>query len=216
MQTIDKPIRNIIFDFGGVLLDIDYQLTYHAMSELLGVPDLTSGIPQEIRDVLFRFEKGQIGAESFIWYLQRLSKGEIPQGEDVIRAWNAMLIGWDVSKFRLLEELKARYNLFLLSNTNSIHINWVHRDLRLNHGITDFENRFFNKVYYSHEAGMRKPDAEIYHFVTKDSDILPEETLFIDDLPENIKAAQEAGWKVYNHNPNENLEEILRYRLKIL
>jgi epoxide hydrolase-like predicted phosphatase len=216
MQTIDKPVRNIIFDFGGVLLDIDYQLTYNAMSKLLGIPDLTSGIPVSMTDVLSRFEKGQIGSESFIWSLQRLSNGEIPQGEDVIRAWNAMLIGWDVSKFRLLEQLKTKYNLFLLSNTNSIHINWVHRDLRLNHGISDFENRFFKKVYYSHEAGMRKPDAEIYHFVTEDANVLPEETLFIDDLTENIKAAQEAGWKVYHHNPNENLEEILRYRLNIL
>jgi putative hydrolase of the HAD superfamily len=216
MQTISEPIRNIIFDFGGVLLDIDYRLTYAAMSDLLGLPKLPEDNPVALKDILIRYEKGEIGTESFIWTLQRTSKKEIPHGDAIIRAWNAMLLGWNVSKFNLLEQLQKKYDLFLLSNTNALHISWVHQDLKTSHNIHDFEKRFFKKVYYSHEVGMRKPDREIYQFVTTDANVIPEETLFIDDLPENLLGALNLGWNVYHHNPNDNLEEILRNTLKLL
>ena len=209
-------IQNIIFDFGGVLLNIDYQKTYDELGHLLGYRGLPTEMTDEFRDILIRFEKGEMGTESFIWALQRTSKKEIPHGDAIIRAWNAMLIGWFPGTFKLLEELGQKYNIFLLSNTNALHIGWVHHDLKITHTLHGFEQRFFKKVYYSHEIGLRKPDIDIYRFVTEDAKLLPEETIFIDDLAENIMGAKKTGWNVYQHNPNENLEEILRSTLKLL
>lgn len=213
---MSEKIRNIIFDFGGVLLDIDYQLTYTELGRVLGYPGEPSEITDELKDILIRFEKGEMGTESFIWSLQRVSKKNVPQGDAIIRAWNAMLIGWYPGTFRLLDKLGKKYNLFLLSNTNALHINWVHKDLKTRHNMNNFEQRFFEKVYYSHEIGMRKPDSEIYQFVTEDAKLIPEETIFIDDLPENILGAKNVGWALYNHTPNDNLEEILCSTLKLL
>ena len=218
MNTQDKKreIHSIIFDFGGVLLDIDYQRTYDAMGKLLGIEFDPNGLPKETIQALNDFEIGKINTETFIWNLQRLAKNEMPIGQDIIKSWNAMLLGWDTSKFEFLSRLKQKYKLYLLSNTNELHIEWVRKDLKRNHYITDFEPRYFDNVYYSHIIQKRKPNIEIFEFVLDDADIQAKHTLFIDDLGENIQAAKSVGLLTYHHDPSEKLEEVLNKHFHLL
>lgn len=216
MNNLKKPIQNIVFDLGGVLLDIDYNLTYMAMSEILEINFVPDQLPPAIQEILAGFETGKIQKETFIWNLQRLAQGEVPQGFDIINAWNAMLIGWNPAKFDFLGSLKPHYNIYLLSNTNELHLDWVMKDLKTSHGITNFDETFFDKAYYSHLVGMKKPDKEIFTFVSDDGCLDPGQTLFIDDLPNNIQAATEAGWQTYHHHPADNLIEIFHNKLNLI
>ncbi|MBK7637373.1 MAG: HAD family phosphatase [Saprospiraceae bacterium] len=214
---MEQTVKNIIFDFGGVLLDIDYQRTYDALSRLLNVtfePDL---LPDDAKKVLFDFETGHIHTESFIWNIQRWNKSNTtPMPDEIISGWNAMLIGWNPDKFAFLEELKEKYTVYLLSNTNELHLNWVYNDLRYNHNIIDFDHRFFTKTYYSHLIGMRKPNKDIFNFVGQDARLHPSETLFIDDIKANVEGGKSAGWQTYHHDPTEDLINICRNKLKLL
>jgi len=201
----NSPIKNIVFDFGGVLLDIDFSLTYRELSHLLGVEFYPEKIFDEAQQVLIDFEIGKMNKETFIWSIQRFSQKEVPHGFDIIKAWNHMLLGWRPEKLQYLAQLKKNYNLYLLSNTNEIHIEWVHRDLLKNHAITSFEEVYFDKVYYSHQIGMRKPDSHIYQHVLDDANIRPEQTLFVDDLSDNVASAVAIGYQGYHHNPQDDL-----------
>jgi glucose-1-phosphatase len=207
---LDTEFKNIVFDFGGVLLDIDYNKTHLALQNLLGIAFDPNTLSPNSLKFLRDFEIGRISTETFLWNLQHMSKKEMPQGIDIIKAWNAMLIGWDKEKFQFLSDLKSTYNLYLLSNTNELHLSWVYQDLKTNHGIDDFDSRFFNKTYYSHLIEKRKPNVDIFEFVQNDSQLIPSETLFIDDLKENVETAKSLAWKTYHHNPKDNLMEIFK------
>ncbi len=211
-----SDIKNIIFDFGGVLLDIDYHRTYESMSQLLGISFIPNVLPTAIIKIMNEFETGKINPETFLWNIQRLAINEVPHGKNIIGAWNAMLIGWDPKKFDMLLHLKDRYRVFLLSNTNQFHLDWVYDDLKTNYGITDFDDRFFEKTFYSHLIGFRKPEKEIYKYVEKETKILATETIFIDDMLTNIEGALAVGWNVYHHDPEDDLSYILKKKLKIL
>ena len=210
-----KNIKNIVFDFGGVLLDIDYNLTYDAMKEILHTDINPEFLSEEIKKIFYEFETGKSNVETFLWNIQRMAKKEVPHGKEIIDAWNAMLIGWDASKFDLLLDLRKKYNVYLLSNTNELHLNWVYADLAKNHKITDFDNQFFDKTFYSHLIGYRKPDAEIFNFVTNSANVNSSETLFIDDMLQNIVSARLVGWHAYLHNPADNLSMILKDTLHL-
>jgi len=211
-----QNIKNIVFDFGGVLLDIDYNRTYKALTSLLN----TEFDPKQLSKVDIQafhdFEMGIIDTATFIMHIQRLSVDKIPQVQEIIVAWNAMLIGWDIQKFDLLLRLRKKYKVFLLSNTNELHLDWVKNHLMIHHGIADFEQRFFDKTYYSHLVGMRKPNVDIYEYVLDDANIQASETIFIDDLPENIDGAHKVGYHTYLHNPLDNLSEIITHRLQLI
>ena len=203
-------MKNIIFDFGGVLLDLDVPRSIKAISKLLGLESSSNPLPETITKVLLALETGKIDEKQFVTQLQQLSNGPKPSAKDIIHAWNAMLLGWDPRKFDFLLELRKSYNVYLLSNTNSIHLDWVYQDLAVNHGIIDFEERFFNQAYYSHIIQMRKPDREIFDYVLKNSKLNPSETLFIDDMHENVMAAISAGIQTYHHNPKQDLISIFQ------
>jgi glucose-1-phosphatase len=196
-------IKNIIFDFGGVLIDLDTNRTANALEAMTGIP------AQEIypthKELFDNYEKGLLITENFMWNIQNLCK-DVPQGFEVIQAWNAMILGWNPLKLQFLEEVKNRYHIYLLSNTNELHIDHVRRDLESNHKIENFEEYFFKKVYYSHEIKMRKPDLEIYSYVINDLGIDPKETLFIDDNLDNVIGARAAGINSYHHKTNELID----------
>jgi len=209
-------IKNIIFDFGGVLLDIDYLRTYESLTKLLNINFTSGQLPEEHKSVFNDFETGHISTETFIRYLQTLSSKIIPEANEITEAWNAMLIGWNPEIFDLLHSLRTKYRLFLLSNTNELHLNWVYNDLWINHNMLDFDHTYFDKTYYSHLVGLRKPDKEMYEFVNADAELQPHETLFIDDMQENILGSQTIGWQTYHHNPNEDLTHIFRKVLNLI
>lgn len=199
-------IKNIIFDFGGVLLDLDPTKSFLALGELMEKSPKEALALYEVNKTLFDdFEKGKVITENFLWKLQNMCP-KIPQSHVIIAAWNAMLLGWNPEKLKFLHEIKTKYHIYLLSNTNEVHLEWVRRDLKKNHGIPDFENLFFKKAYYSHLIEMRKPDAEIYEYVLNDAQIKAGETLFIDDNVTNIEAALSLGIKSHLHITNAPID----------
>jgi putative hydrolase of the HAD superfamily len=200
-------VKNIVFDFGGVLLDLEPSHSNESMAKVLDCDDINA-MYEEHKSLFIEFEKGNLRYENFLWNVQRLGK-KVPDPKSTIDAWNAMLKGWNTKKFDLLKALKAKYKLYLLSNTNEIHMQWVKNDLRITHGIDDFDTRFFDKTYYSYKLGMIKPDRAIFQYVIDDAGIDPTESIYIDDLQENVDAALKLGFRAVLHPRNGNLDYLL-------
>ena len=183
-------IKNILFDLGGVLYHIDYELTIKAF-EKLGIKNFHEHFSQQQQNNLFdRLETGKIRDEDFIKEMKAL----LPHctSEEIINAWNALLIGIPQENIRLLKDLSKHYRLFLLSNTNSIHINRINKLLYKDYNLKSLDP-LFSKVYLSHKIGMRKPNNETFEWVLKDAGILAQETLFIDDSIQHIESANKVG-----------------------
>jgi putative hydrolase of the HAD superfamily len=201
----------IIFDFGNVLLDIDYKLTLNQLSKLCDRDWQSSGIPEHILQWMRDLETGSMRPETFLWHFQFHFDAEL-NPRDIIKAWNALLLGIPNSRFNFLKKLKKTYKVALLSNTNQIHLDWVHRHLRKKHDLEleEFETICFDKVYYSHKLGHRKPEQSIYLHVQKELDVNPKTIIFIDDLLDNVEAARKCGWYAIHHDPKNNIESKLK------
>jgi putative hydrolase of the HAD superfamily len=185
-------IKNIILDFGGVLLDIDYQLTEKAFIDL-GCRNFRALYSQAAQANLFDdFETGKISEDVFFEELKRLANIPHLTEKDLKNAWNAMLIGFRTEVYVMLQELKQKYRLFLLSNTNETHINAFEKLLEKVCPVNEFEN-LFEKVYYSCRINQRKPNAECFQFVLNNANIKPEETIFIDDSIQHVEGANKAS-----------------------
>lgn len=185
------PIKNIIFDLGGVLFDINYHLTAEAF-EKLGVNDFKNIFAKKGQaDVIDRLEEGKIGVEELTKELSVLCGTTLSQKE-VIDAWNEMLFNIPTHRFELLDELRKKYRIFLYSNINEIHEVGVHQRLKEKHGILNLENHF-EKVYYSHLIGIRKPNKKGFLYIIDDQQLNANETLFIDDSPQHVEGALKAG-----------------------
>ncbi len=193
-------------------MDLNYNLTFQALSQIINVPMVHHDIPSDIDHVMKEYEMGKMKTETFLWNLQRKQKVKTPQPYQLIKAWNKMLLGWNPKRFDFLEALKKDYKVYLLSNTNELHIEWVLRDLKKNHGITDFDTRYFDKTFYSHNMLMRKPDINIYQKLIEETKISPEESLFIDDNFDNVQGAKMAGLNAVVHDPaKEIIDELEGY-----
>jgi len=185
-------IKNIIFDFGGVIYDIDHQLNKIAF-EKLGITNFESLYSHQVQDHLFEdFEKGILENGEFRKALSKYFSHHVDD-KDLDKAWCSLLIGVQKEKLDLLMDLTQNYKLFLLSNTTMIHYEHFIKELNVD---TDFRS-LFDGVYFSHEIGMRKPDPEFYLKVMRDHQLKAEECLFIDDLDVNIKAAQRLGMQTH-------------------
>lgn len=188
-----KKINNILFDLGGVLIDIDYNRPVQAFSQL-GFHHFEEQYSQVAAGPLFiELEKGHISPDEFFQNLQELGPGSIPT-EQLEAAWNSILLDFRLNSLALLERLQKKYRLFLLSNTNAIHhqaFSEIFQRLETGKKLDDY----FEKAYYSHLIGERKPESSAFNYVVRDAGILPEETLFIDDTPENIEAAEKLGFR---------------------
>lgn len=201
-----KNIKNIIFDLGGVILNIDYDLTIKAFTTL-GIPDFKALYSQAAQNHLFdRLDKGHIDTQGFIDEILEITGTRITKN-DILNAWNAMLLDLPKERVTLLEELKKDYRLFLLSNTNEIHIPVYNDILEDSHGFRDLAH-IFEKQYYSFEIGMRKPDVEIYEYVLKENSLKAEETLFIDDSKQHLEGAAKAGLYTYWLQPGETILDV--------
>jgi len=189
------PIRNIIFDLGGVLLNIDYQATINAFKDF-GVSNFDQLFAQASQEDLFdRIEKGKITSDKFRDELRRITG--LPLTDEAIdQAWNAMLLDLPWHRLDLLDGVKAHYRTFLLSNTNAIHISVFHDYLYRTYGLRNLES-YFEKQYFSHEIGMHKPDREPFDLVVRENQLLPEETLFIDDSKQHLAGARAAGIRAF-------------------
>lgn len=204
-----NKIETILFDFGGVLLDLDSDRTYTSLSELLGIDFYRIKDSKAQYKFLLDYEQGKISREVFIWNIQRLAKGKTPQPLNIIKAWNAMLLGWDEHKFEVLRQLKNRYRIMILSNTNELHIDWVNRDLKKRNRYDDFQDLFEGNLYYSFQMGLIKPSIEIFKELISQSGIEPSKTLFIEDTEQNLIPAQSLGMQGMLHTRNDAIDYLL-------
>ena len=195
MTIIANKYKNIIFDLGGVILNIDYSLTVKAFSDL-GLKNFDTLFSQAQQKQLFNiYEKGQVSSQDFRNELKSYFNNSI--NETIIDdAWNSMLLDLPKERLDLLKKIKTSHRTFLLSNTNDIHIETFNKYLQSNHGIADLST-YFEKVYLSYKLGMRKPDAEIFEFVLSQNKLHPQETLFIDDSIQHIEGAKKLGIHTY-------------------
>lgn len=190
-------IKNIIFDFGNVLLPLDIAASANAMTSLLKIP--YDAYHQEM-PVFFRdFEIGKITEAQFIEMLKTESKQSFSD-QDFANAWNAILLVIPDTTISFLETLRKKYKLYLFSNTNEAHLGYV----RQNMGIAAFKSfeNLFEKTWYSHQIGYRKPDVAAFEFVIQDAGILPGETIFVDDGKMHIEGAAKAGLHTRWHSPD--------------
>jgi len=200
-------VTNIIFDWGGVITNIDYHATVEAF-EKLGFKSFEKYFTKHHQDDFFKkLEKGNLGAENFYSSI-RTETGNNISDELIDKAWCAMLLDTPYERIELLQKLKNKFKIFILSNTNTIHANYYNNFLKMTYGI-DFPG-FFDKVYYSHEMGMRKPDVGIFDFVLKDSQLDPAATLFIDDTEINVDASSQTGMISLYLTPEFTIEKIFK------
>lgn len=202
-----NSLKNIIFDLGGVILDLDVQKTFDAFGEMGLSKEVIMESYNSEDNFFLQFEKGQISADEFRASLREMI-GNSVSNEKIDHAWNAMLRGFKKDTIRLLTNLSGKYPLYLLSNTNEIHLPFYSEQFRETSGGTMMQE-YFAETYYSHIIGTRKPEPESFRYVLNDAGIVPEETLFIDDFEENCISAGKTGLIAHQFKPGERLEDVL-------
>lgn len=200
-------IDAIVFDLGGVILNIDYQLPVKAFSRL-GVDNFNERFSQAIQSSLFDdYETGRISSDAFLDSISR----EVRPGtsrEALIGAWNSILLDLPEERLFMLEKAAQDHRIFLLSNTNDLHIRSFNSYLRNAYNM-DSLAALFDKLYYSYEVGLRKPDRRIFEYVVQDAGLEPSTTLFIDDSIQHIVSAKETGLHTH-HLRSGSITELLR------
>jgi glucose-1-phosphatase len=193
MPASDPNLKNLIFDLGGVILDLSFQRTFDAFARLANIDAEAVANSYYGRPEFFAYEKGELTDEEFRAILRKLFAISASDAE-LDACWNAMLVDIPLNRIQLLEKLRGRFQIFLLSNTNSIHAKCFNQMIK---NRTDYPSleRLFDKAYYSHEIKMRKPDPEIFECVLNDSNISAHDTLFLDDNLDNIQSAKRMGIK---------------------
>lgn len=203
-----QNIRNIILDYGNVLFDIDFSRLRQSFIDL-GIKDVDTFYGHRAQHALFdAFDKGIITAATFRNELRKATGNNELDDDAIDAAWNSLLIGVRPGHHELLHDLKQRYRTFLLSNNNEIHYNWIMNYLNREFGIQG-NSQFFEKDYYSHLLGMRKPDIEIFEFLLNTHELEPAQTLFVDDSPQHIDTAKKLGLQAYLLEPGDTLSALL-------
>ncbi|HRN94420.1 MAG: HAD family phosphatase [Chitinophagales bacterium] len=201
-----SDIKNIVFDIGNVLVDIDFKAVADAFKKI-AIADFSSIVSYNRQESFFDlFEKGKISAKEFRNTLRQFLKPNISD-EEIDAAWNSILISYPPKKFELLQELKLHYRVLALSNTNEIHVAALNKAAKEKLGKEKFAD-FFHHAYYSNETGFRKPELEIYELMLQQQFLNPHETLFIDDKEENIEAAKALHIQVFHLTDRDKLCEL--------
>jgi|TARA_B110000483_G_scaffold37437_1_gene46065 FMN phosphatase YigB (HAD superfamily) len=195
-------IKNIVFDFGDIFINLDKKLFAEELQKLH-----ISQESEEMLPILQQYEMGLVSTDKLLTFFEeRLSISE----DKLKRAWNSILLDFPKERLRFIQNLSEskKYRLFLLSNTNDLHISWIQQ----NWGMEQY-NAFkicFEQFYLSHEINLRKPNNNIYEFVLTTNKLAPKETLFIDDTKENTDAAKALGIHIWNLKPGkEDVLELL-------
>lgn len=193
---IPPGITNIIFDLGGVILNLSTQKTAEEFAKLANLPaDEVSACLSKSKQ-FHDYEKGMLSDADFRNTIRHLLKVNVSDAE-IDRCWNAMLLDIPANRLTLLEKLRPQYRLFLLSNTNEIHLMKFNQILKDAGGKTSIDN-YFERAYYSHRLNMRKPDREIYDFVLSQNQLSAAATIFLDDNPANLEGASLSGIQTFH------------------
>lgn len=186
-----NTFKNILFDLGGIFLNIDYQKTEQAFIDL-GIKNFGQLFSQQFSNTLFEsLETGKISPDDFYETFRKETNTGL-SNEAIQHAWNAMLLDFPKERLLWLERIGQQYPIYLFSNTNIIHYQCFIEIFEQSFPQSSF-NDYFRKAYYSHELGLRKPYPESYLKIMELENLDPKETLFIDDTPKNIEGAQQAG-----------------------
>lgn len=189
-------IKNIIFDYGNVIFSIDFRIAQQEFKKL-GIADAESFFGHRAQDQIFdKFDRGEVSGEEFIAYVKEKIGNADVTGQQITDAWNSLLLGIAPGNHDLLLNLKGKYRTFLLSNINDIHYTYIMQYLRDEFGF-DGNDHLFEKTYYSHLMGKRKPEPHIFEQVLKENNLIAAETLFIDDSPQHLEAAKQLGIQTF-------------------
>lgn len=204
-------IKNIIFDLGAVIIPIDFEKTFDAFALLSKLPK--ESVKKKYADSSFfvDFEKGLIGNFSFLQQLRALLEvDKTVTDQQLIDAWNTLLLPIPKERIARIQSLASKYRLFLLSNTNPIHIHEVQRILYTSAQVDCLE-RLFEHTWYSYDLGLIKPNTSIYEEVLKRKSLLPHETLFLDDNKDNIEGAARVGIQTVHVTEHSTFLELLKH-----
>ena len=200
-----KRISALLFDLGGVIVDLDYNKTIEAF-EGIGLEDAEHLYNQFDQSKIFdEFEIGSISGEEFIGLLQEKIPHKVSQSK-IKEAWNAMILGFEKSKLEQIKRYSDKIPCYLLSNTNDIHLEYIQTLLQ----DVPFKNLelLFTKRYYSHIIGKRKPHKETFEWVLNDMGYAPDEVLFIEDSPQHIQGAEAVKLNTLFYTEGRSLDEI--------
>ncbi len=195
MKTDLTNIKNIIFDLGRVILNLDFDASIKALKELGLSDDVLANYSAYPDPCFYEQEIGIISPKEFLKKMITVLGNDGITQEQVRSAWLKMVLDIPPHRVKVLQQLGEKYNIYLFSNSNKIHIDHIDIEFREKYGF-EFPS-LFKKQFYSHEINMRKPDLSSFEKVIQLSGIKPEETLFIDDLEENIEGAEKAGLKTF-------------------
>lgn len=199
-------ISTIIFDFGGVLINLDLPQCILNFKQL-GVRNIDKHLSNfGQKDFFLAFEKGYIGTEEFRQEIRKFANLPLKDSQ-IDEAWCSFLCDIPEKKLNILTELKKKFRLVMLSNTNPLHINVSAASEFAKRGKTISD--FFDATYYSYEMKMAKPDAEIFIKLLEDEQVEPNQCLFLDDGLKNIEQATRLGIQAYHVKENEDLEFLL-------
>ncbi|MFK8058241.1 MAG: HAD family hydrolase [Saprospiraceae bacterium] len=195
----------IVFDLGNVLIDLDNDFYGKGWPAGINAQDLETFKTWVAEQGLWlKYEKGHVPTSTFV---ELLSSRLQLSPKQVTDYWNRILLGIQPKRFTLLDALKERFPLYVLSNTNDLHIEWVRKHV-IDLGVADFETQFFEQIFYSYEVGAVKPEPEIYAAAEHGINLPSNQLLFIDDRPENIEAAMARGWQAVLLPPEIEVEAV--------
>ena len=198
---MNAKIKNIIFDLGGVILDIDENVVYKEL-EKLGIDISKLAHSKEFMEIMSKFDTGIYTASTFRKKIKQFIGQEKMTDQKFDSIWNAMLLDIPRERIEAIEKVKKHYKIFLMSNSNVIHYDLYVRDLQLRFGYNEFDE-LFNKSYFSFAEHLEKPDPRFFELILDHEGLLPEETLFIDDTAENIETAKSLGINTYHIRRDE-------------
>ena len=200
-MNILKNIEAIIFDLGGVIINIDFNLTLRALEQYtdkkLGTGEYLTKNP-----IFYEYETGKLSEKDFFENLKHIYQLQA-SNEQLVKAWNALLLDIPESRVELVSELSNQYQTFILSNTNPTHLFEVENILRQQTKANSLKE-IVHRPYYSFEMHKAKPEIAIYEQVIEENNLIPQKTLFVDDSLANIEGARKLGLQTLHIAPKQN------------
>ena len=203
-----QKVKNVILDYGNVIFMIDFPKVRQAFMDL-GIKNVDEFFGHHGQDSLFdAFDKGEISVPEFRDGVRRKADRYDLSDEQIDTAWNSLLIGVPEGKHEILENLRNNYRTFLCSNNNELHYAYCMNHIQEKYGVPS-NDVFFERTYYSHLEGLRKPDAAIFERVLEQNNLIPEESLFVDDSPQHLEGAKKLGIQTVLCSAERPLEQIV-------
>jgi putative hydrolase of the HAD superfamily len=204
-----QNIKNIIFDYGNVIFLLDFEKLKAGWNSI-AIPNPDIFFSHGVQDPIFdAFDKGHVSAAEFRQFIREKSGNPELVDNQIDAAWNSLLLGVDNGTHDVLAELNKKYRTFLLSNINPIHYEYIMNYLKSEFGF-ESNDHLFEKTYYSHFEGLRKPDSAFFEKVLRENGLRPEETLFIDDIAANLEPAKALGINTFLMKAPDTIQAFIK------